>query len=132
MDYGQAQRELVALRHILKREINREELRKLDYRQLWDRFLGALATLYQLPRAALDSQENMSELPYELSALVILQYENNSWLQKLLKVASSTITSGHIIGSDRGIHPVDDSEIEQSVAAFLEQLELQIYLQFEA
>jgi hypothetical protein len=61
-----------------------------------------------------------------------LQYENNSWLQTLLKVASSTIPTGQIIGSDRGIHPVDDSEIEQSVAAFLEQLELQINLQFEA
>ncbi len=132
MDYGQAQRELLALHHFLKREVSREALRKLDYWQLWDRLLGALATLYELPRAALDSQENMSDLPVELRALVILQYENNSWLQTLLKVASSTITSGHIIGSDRGIHPVDDSEIEQSVAAFLEQLELQINLQFEA
>lgn len=132
MDYGQAQRELLALRHILNREVSREERRKLDYWQLWDRLLVALATLYELPRASLDSQENMSDLPLELRTLVILQYENNSWLQTLLKVASSTITSGHIIGSDRGIHPVDDSEIEQSVAAFLEQLELQINLQFEA
>ena len=132
MDYGQAQRELLALRHILNREVSREERRKLDYWQLWDRLLVALATLYELPRASLDSQENMSDLPLELRTLVILQYENNSWLQTLLKVASSTITSGHIIGSDRGIHPVDDSEIEQSVAAFLEQLELQINLPFEA
>ena len=132
MDYAQAQRELLTLRHILQRELNSGELRKLDYQRLWNRFLEALATLYSLPRAALDSQENISALPFELGALVVLQYENNSWLQKLLKVASSIITSSQIIGSDRGIHTVDDAEIARSVTAFLEQLELQINLQFEA
>ncbi|WP_298635481.1 hypothetical protein [uncultured Umboniibacter sp.] len=132
MDYAQAQRELLALRHILQRARNDGELTKLDYRPLWDRFLGALATLHQLPRAALDRQENISALPFELGALVVLQYENNSWLQKLFKIAPATIASSQLIGSDRGIHTVDESEIESSVTVFLEQLELQINLQFEA
>ena len=132
MDYAQAQRELLALRHILERGMSQGNLGELDYQALWARFLNALAILYQLPRAALDGRDKISSLPFELGALVVLQYENNSWLQNLLKVARSTISASQIIGSDRENQPLDDSEIERSVTTFIEQLELQINLQFEA
>lgn len=132
MGYEEAQRELLKLRHLLEHSLASSTPDEFLMHDAWSRFLDALSVLYQTPRFQLNRFDQLDQLPLGLKSIVAVQYENNSWLRTMLDVANSTITSSQIIGSDRAVFALSDSEKSSCLNAFLEAVNLQINLQIEA